>query len=103
MAKAKKDSGIKLFLKSSSDYIIVIVVIMLLALGLIMVLSASSAIALSESGDSYKYFKKQLFAAVFGFVVMIVLSKVDYRVYRKMKWPIYAIIVALLGMSAGRS
>ena len=36
---------------------------MLLALGLIMVLSASSATALSESGDSYKYFKKQLIAA----------------------------------------
>lgn len=63
MAKKK---GIGLFTKGSSDYLIWIVVIMLLALGLIMVLSASSATALAESGDSYKYFKKQLIAAGVG-------------------------------------
>ena len=107
MAKAKKSNGIKLFTKGSSDYIIWIVVIMLLALGLIMVLSASSATALSESGDSYKYFKKQLIAAGAGIVFMIVLSKLDYRIYRRMKWIIYIGTVGLLfavkvvGMSAG--
>ena len=40
---------------------------------------------------------------------MIVASKIDYRIYRRFKWPIYLVIVALLfavkfvGMSAGRS
>lgn len=67
MAKKKNDKGIGLLTKGSSDYIIWIVVGMLLALGLIMVLSASSATALSESGDSYKYFKKQAIAAAVGF------------------------------------
>lgn len=67
MSKKKKEKkGIGLFTKGSSDYLIWIVVIMLLALGLIMVLSASSATALAESGDSYKYFKKQLMAAGVG-------------------------------------
>jgi cell division protein FtsW len=66
MAKAKKDNKIKFFTKGASDYILWIVVGLLLALGLIMVLSASSATALSESGDSYKYFKRQLMAAVAG-------------------------------------
>ena len=98
MAKRKKESkkGIGLFTKGSSDYLIWIVVFILLALGLIMVLSASSATALSESGDSYKYFKKQLIAAVVGIVLMIVASKIDYRIYRKFKWPIYLVVVALL-------
>jgi cell division protein FtsW (lipid II flippase) len=68
MAKAKQKNSITLFTKGSSDYIIWIVVGMLLALGLIMVLSASSATALSESGNSYKYFKKQFIAAVIGIV-----------------------------------
>ncbi|MBR1539799.1 MAG: hypothetical protein IJ629_01220 [Clostridia bacterium] len=69
MAKKKSEKkGIGLFTKGSSDYIIWIVVLMLLALGLIMVLSASSATALAESGDSYKYFKKQLIAAGVGLV-----------------------------------
>lgn len=40
---------------------------------------------------------------------MIVLSKIDYRIYRKFKWIIYVVVVGLLfavgfvGMSAGRS
>lgn len=68
MAKAKKDNEIRFFTKGASDYVIWIVVAILVALGLIMVLSASSATALSESGDSYTYFKKQLRAAVIGVV-----------------------------------
>lgn len=96
MAKKKKDKGTGLFTKESSDYIIWIVVLMLLALGLIMVLSASSATALSESGDSYKYFKKQLMAAGVGLAGMIVVSKIDYRIYRKFKWVIYVVVIALL-------
>ena len=99
MAKKKKDKGIGLFTKGSSDYLIWIVVFMLLALGLIMVLSASSATALAESGDSYKYFKKQLMAAACGLVLMIAASKIDYKIYRKfkwIKWVIYIGVVALL-------
>ena len=106
MAKRKSSKGISLFTNGSSDYIIWIVVGILLALGLIMVLSASSATALSESGDSYKYFKKQLIAAGVGLIGMVVVSKIDYKIYRKFKWPIYIVVVALLfavkfvGMSA---
>ena len=96
MAKKNKDKGIWLFTKGSGDYLIWIVVLMLLALGLIMVLSASSATALAESGDSYKYFKKQLMAAGVGLVLMVVASKIDYKIYRRFKWIIYAVIVALL-------
>ena len=111
MAKKKKESGkgISLFTKGTNDYIIWIVVVMLLALGLIMVLSASSATSLAESGSSYKYFKKQLIAAIVGLVGMVVVSRVDYRIYRRFKWPIYVVIVGLLfavkfvGMSSGRS
>lgn len=109
MAKRKNEKGIGLFTKGSSDYIIWIVIAMLLALGLIMVLSASSATSLAESGSSYKYFKKQLIAAGVGIVALIALSKVDYKIYRRLKWPIYIVVVGLLlavkflGMSSRRS
>ena len=105
MTKKKKE--IKFFTKGSSDYIIIIVVAILVLLGLIMVLSASSATALSESGDSYSYFKKQCLAAGIGVVLAIIFSKIDYRIYRKFKWIIYVVIIALLflvgviGMSSG--
>ena len=63
---------------------------------LIMVLSASSATSLAESGNSYKYFKKQLIAAAVGIVGLIVLSNFDYRLYRRIKWPMYIIMVGIL-------
>jgi len=96
MSKRKKDKEKGILYKGTSDYIIWIVVFMLLALGLIMVLSASSATALAESGNSYKYFTKQLIAAGAGIVGMIVVSKIDYRLYRKFKWIIFIGIIALL-------
>lgn len=106
MAKAQKNKFTPLT-KGSVDYIIVIVVTLLVSLGLIMVLSASSATALSESGDSYKYFKKQLIASIIGIIFLIFFSKIDYKIYRRLKWLGYGIIVALLfavgfvGMSSG--
>ena len=102
-----KDKKIKFFTKGSCDTLIVIVTIILVALGLIMVLSASSPASLSESGDSYKYFKKQLIATIGGTIGLIVFSRIDYSLYRKFKWIIYIVIVGLLflvgiiGMSAG--
>ena len=83
---AQKDKKINFFTKGASDYIILIVVMLILALGMIMVLSASSPSSLSESGDSYKYFKKQALAAGLGLVVMFAVSKVDYRIYKKFAW-----------------
>ena len=65
--KEKKDKKISFFTKGTCDYIILIVVLIILACGLIMVLSASSPASLSESGDSYKYFKRQSMFAILGF------------------------------------
>ena len=96
------------FTKGSVDYIIWITVMILVAFGLVMVLSASSPSALSETGDSYKYIKKQALSAVLGIVAMMALSKVDYHIYRKFKWIIYIVFIALLilvgfvGIDAGR-
>ena len=75
MTKAKKSKSKYTFLtKGPIDYIVVIVVILLVAMGLIMVLSASSATALSESGDSYKYFRRQ-------FQAMLVRSSSSYYIF----------------------
>ena len=93
---AQKEKKINFFTKGASDYIILIVVMLILALGMIMVLSASSPASLSESGDSYKYFKKQAIAAGLGLVVMFTVSKIDYRIYKKFAWIIYIAFIVLL-------
>ena len=93
---AKKSKNVNLLKKGSPDIIIIIVTAILVALGLIMVLSASSPSSLSESGDSYKYFKKQLIATIGGVVALYFLYKIDYNIWRKLKWIIYIGIVGLL-------
>lgn len=92
--KAKKKFS--LFTKGAVDYTIWITVMILVAFGLVMVLSASSPSALSETGDSYKYIKKQGISAVLGLVAMMACSKVDYHIFRKMKWLIYILFIVLL-------
>lgn len=96
MARKAKEKKFTFFTKGNIDYFILIVVLLLLAVGLIMVLSASSPSSLSESGNSYKYFKRQAEAAGIGLVLMYIVSKVDYRFYKKFNWIIYIGFVALL-------
>lgn len=87
MQKQKKKK--KSFVNNQFDFILCITVILLLALGIIMVLSASAPSALSVTGNSYTYVWKQLIFGVVGLIVMLVLSKFDYKAYKKYYWYIY--------------
>ena len=90
---SKTDIG---FLNNPIDYTLLITVLLLLSLGLIMVLSASSPTALSEGKSSYAYFIKQAGFALVGIALMIVLSKIDYRIYKKFYLIAYFVALALL-------
>lgn len=78
---AEEKQLIKKTKKRHLDIGLVVVTLILLALGVIMVLSASAPSAFRLEGDSYFYFKKQAMFAVIGIVVMLVVSRVDYKVY----------------------
>ena len=71
------------FHNKSFDFILCITVFLLLALGIIMVLSASAPYSLSKYGNSYRYVINQLIFAVVGVVLMFMISKIDYRIYKK--------------------
>ncbi len=94
----KEKKKFSLFTKGSLDYFIWITVMILVAFGLVMVLSASAPSALAESNgkSSYTYISKQAFSAVLGLVAMMALSKVDYHIYRKLKWIIYIVCIVFL-------
>ena len=66
------------------DFVLVITVLIMLALGVVMVLSASSPSALAESGTSYSYVKTQGFSAIVGLILMFIISKIDYKVYKNL-------------------
>lgn len=86
----------KLILKNPMDFTLLITVFILLGLGIITVLSASSPTALAESGNSYKYVEKQGLAAFVGVVIMLGLSKVDYKLWQKNYKVIFTLCIVLL-------
>lgn len=99
----KKVKKVSNFANNQFDFILCITVILLLALGIIMVLSASAPSALSTTGNSYTYVKKQLIFAIAGLFVMFFLSKIDYRFYKKYYWYVYFVswIILLLVVIPG--
>jgi len=84
--KRKKVSN---FAGNQFDFTLCITVLILLAMGIIMVLSASAPSALSTTGNSYTYVKKQFAFAIVGIFLMFTLSKMDYRFYKKYYWMVY--------------
>lgn len=100
---------IKDFSKEPIDFVLLIVVFIMLALGLIMVMSASSPTSLSEAGNSYAYVKTQALSAVLGLIAMLIISKIDYRIFKKFYKIIYIVViillasVAVIGKEVGRS
>ena len=65
------------------DFILFITILILLSIGIIMVLSASSPKALSEDGDSYSYVRRQAILAIIGIGLMLIISRIDYKIYSR--------------------
>lgn len=62
---------------------LLITVILLVTFGLIMIYSASSIWAEYKFQDSFHYVKQQALFTVAGFIIMYIVSKIDYKVYEK--------------------
>ncbi len=68
----------------------------LVAFGLLSVYSASSYVAQVEGLPDSHYFFQQVSRAGVGLLALIVASLIDYRIYRRLSWPILAVTVLLL-------
>lgn len=78
------------------DTYFLVIVLILVVLGLIMMFSASYANAFYLKNNSLFYISRQLPAAIFGIVIMIVASHVDYRIFRPLSLIVYAVSIVLL-------
>ena len=65
------------------DLLILLLATALTVIGLIFVLSSSFVVANHRFGDGFYFFKRQLLFANLGFIGMIAVSKIDYRIYKK--------------------
>lgn len=75
------------------DYTLLFIVLFLLCFGLVMLYSVSSYEANLKFGDSAYYLKKQLFATVFGIVVLFLTTILNYHFWDKV--PVIAYLVSL--------
>jgi len=92
----KKDNIANIGSDKAFDFKLFFSVMVLLCIGLIMVASASSYYALTEFNNSNHFLLRQLFFAVIGVVVMLVISKINYRIYSKFAYLIYGVVLLLM-------
>ncbi len=78
------------------DLLVFIAVIALLSIGLVMVFSASSVMGLADYGNPYHYVHRQSILALVGLVLMFILMRVDYHIFRPLALPGLLISFALL-------
>ena len=68
-------------MKNKLDYILFTAVIILSIFGIIMIYSASSIWAEYKFNDSFHYLKYQSIFFIIGVIVMLIVSKIDYKIY----------------------
>ncbi|HPB16742.1 MAG: putative lipid II flippase FtsW [Clostridia bacterium] len=76
--------------KKKADFLILLFALALTALGLLMIFSASAPYAKSRFGDIYYFIKDQMVAALIGITVMMIVSLLNYDLFRKFAWFIFA-------------
>lgn len=92
----KREVDIRNNEEKSIDFGMFVIIIVLLCIGLVMVSSASSYYALSTWGTSNYLLIRQLIFAIMGVIAMIVISKIDYKIYKKWSYLGYVIAILLL-------
>ncbi|NMB00106.1 MAG: putative lipid II flippase FtsW [Firmicutes bacterium] len=89
------------------DLILFMAVIILLSLGLIMVFSASSVMGLADAGNPYYYVQRQTILAVAGLILLFILMKVDYHIFKPLALPglvissVLLVVVLFVGTGSG--
>lgn len=93
-------SRVRLFLsengRSGMDIPFLISVLLLLAFGLVMLYSVSYAVAYYRYNDSAYFIKRQVIFAVLGLTAMLLVSRLDYHILRKLVWIAYFASILLL-------
>lgn len=68
----------------------------LLSIGLVMLFSSSYPTSYSKYGTSYHYFVRQLVFAVLGVAIMILVSKINYKIIKAFVPALFVVTLALL-------
>jgi cell division protein FtsW len=80
----------------SVDTWLVIVIIFLLITGIVMVYNSSVALAIRDFSDQYHFVRDQLRWLVIGLIALVIFSRIDYRVWYKLAFPMLIGTIVLL-------
>lgn len=73
------------------------ITVFLVLVGLITVYSASSFLAQKQGLPDHYYLRQQASKALVGLLILYVLARLDYRIYRRLAWPLLGMtLLALL-------
>lgn len=74
-----------------------LVLMTLVIFGLVMIASAGIAYSRTRFGDSYFFFKRQLFYGVIpGLIVLFVAQKINYKFWKEISFPLFIVSIILL-------
>nr|WP_246545615.1 putative lipid II flippase FtsW [Pelotalea chapellei] len=90
----------KLMLKKLEEYdlIIMLMAIALTCFGVVLVYSASNIMAAKRFHDGFFFLKRQGLFAIAGFVVMLVVMRIDYHVWKQLAVPALLLCLVMLGL-----
>ncbi|MBT1072086.1 putative lipid II flippase FtsW [Geobacter chapellei] len=80
------------------DLIIMLMAIALTCFGVVLVYSASNIMAAKRFHDGFFFLKRQGLFAIAGFVVMLVVMRIDYHVWKQLAVPALLLCLVMLGL-----
>ncbi|MFZ3063977.1 MAG: putative lipid II flippase FtsW [Nitrospirota bacterium] len=80
----------------SINYTLFIIVTILTAIGILMIYSSSAIPALKKMNDLFFFLKRQVIWAVIGIVMMIIVSRIDYKNWDRLFLPMFGLTILLL-------
>ena len=95
MAGRKSKAGTQ---ETYFDFDLLLVIIFLMCFGLVMLYSTSAYEAEADFGNDLYYFTRQALIAGAGFVVMFVVSKIDYHIYGAFAFEIYIFAMFMMAL-----
>ena len=96
MPKSRKKEKLKFWQEGKLDLGFLILVLVLMLIGLIMLYSASYAYSYTYYENSYRFIARQAGFAMVGIVFMLIASRIDYHIFKKLAWPIYIVTAIML-------
>lgn len=83
-------------MKKKLDILLLVAVITLSIFGVLMIYSASSIWSEYKFNDSFHYLKYQSIFLIIGIIIMLIISKIDYKIYYQKANTILIICIVLL-------